>query len=51
MFAQDGEWSRDGLQIFFTGSENSRRPAIFRIFWDGTGSQKYASGSGLVVGQ
>jgi uncharacterized membrane protein len=51
MFAQDGEWARDGLQIFFTGSENSRRPAIFRIFWDGTGSQKYASGSGLVVGQ
>jgi uncharacterized membrane protein len=51
MFAQDGEWSRDGLQIFFTGSDTSHRPSIYRIFWDGTGLQKYASGSGLVVGQ
>lgn len=45
------EWSRDGLQIFFTGSDSSRRPSVFRIFWDGTGLQKYAPGSGLVVGQ
>jgi uncharacterized membrane protein len=51
MFAQDGEWSRDGLQIFFTGSDASRRTSVYRIFWDGTGLQKYASGSGLVVGQ
>jgi len=51
MFAQDGEWSRDGLQIFFTGSDTARRPSVYRIFWDGTGLQKYSSGSGLVVGQ
>jgi len=51
MFAQDGEWSRDGLQIFFTGSDPARRPSVYRVFWDGTGLQKYASGSGLVVGQ
>src|SRR5260370_33895479 len=31
MFAQDGEWSRDGLQIFFTGSEPARRPSLYRI--------------------
>jgi uncharacterized membrane protein len=51
MLAQDAEWSRDGLQIFFTGSDSTRRPNIYRIFWDGTGLQKYAAGSGLVVGQ
>src|SRR5260370_36036398 len=31
MFAQDGEWSRDGLQIFFTGSDPARRPSVYRI--------------------
>jgi uncharacterized membrane protein len=51
MFAQDAEWSRDGLQIFFTGSDTSKRPSVYHIFWDGTGLQKYSSGSGLVVGQ
>ena len=45
------EWSRDGLQIFFTGSDSSHRPAIYRIFWDGTGLQRSASGSNYVVGQ
>src|SRR5260370_36793241 len=40
MFAQDGEWSRDGLQIFFTGSDTAGRPSVYRIFWDGTGLQK-----------
>src|SRR5260370_22960032 len=49
MFAQDGEWSRDGLQIFFTGSDPARRPSLYRIFWDGTGLQKYASGGGVVL--
>jgi uncharacterized membrane protein len=45
------EWSRDGLQIFFTGSDSSRRPAIYRIFWDGTSSQRTVAGSNYVVGQ
>jgi len=54
MFAQNAEWSRDGLQIFFagsTGSDPSRRYATYRIFWDGIGLQKYLSGTGLVIGQ
>jgi uncharacterized membrane protein len=50
-WGRSAEWSRDGLQIFFTGSDSSRRLSVFRIFWDGTGLQKYAPGSGLVVGQ
>jgi len=51
MLAQDAEWSRDGLQIFFTGWEPGKSPATYRIFWDGIGQQKYASGTGLAVGQ
>lgn len=51
MFARDAEWSRDGLQIFFTGWEPGKAPATYRIFWDGIGQQKYASGTSLVVGQ
>jgi uncharacterized membrane protein len=51
MFAQDAEWSRDGVQIFFTGSDSSHRPSIYRIFWDGSGLRHYRDGSGLVVGE
>lgn len=45
------EWSRDGLQVFFTGQEAGKTAAVYRIFWDGTSLQKYSSGSRLVVGQ
>ena len=45
------EWSRDGLQIFFTGSDSSRRSAVYRIFWDGTSLQRVVTGSSYVVGQ
>ena len=44
------EWSRDGLQVFYTRSV-SGTSSTFRIFWDGTGLQKYAAGSWLVIGQ
>lgn len=45
------EWSRDGLQVFFTGTDSSKRSATYRIFWDGTGLKKYSSGIHLVIGQ
>jgi len=51
MFAQDAEWSRDGLQIFFTGTDASRNTAIYRMFWDGSGLQKYATGSDFAIGK
>jgi len=44
------EWSRDGLQVFYTRVVSGTSPT-FRIFWDGTGTQKYSSGSWLVIGQ
>jgi uncharacterized membrane protein len=51
MFAQNSEWSRDGLQVFFTGMDSSKRAATYRIFWDGTGLQKYTASTGFVIGQ
>lgn len=51
MFAQDAEWTRDGLQIFFTGTDTSRNSAIYRMFWDGSSLQKFAPGSNLAIGK
>jgi len=48
--ARDGEWSRDGLQVFYTRI-SATTPTIFRVFWDGSGLRRYADGSDLVIGQ
>jgi hypothetical protein len=49
--SQDTDWSRDGLQIFFTGSDSAHRSQTYRIFWDGTGLRRYLDGTDFVVGQ
>jgi uncharacterized membrane protein len=50
-WSRSAEWSHDGLQVFYTRSISGSPAATFRIFWDGTGVQKYASGSSLAIGQ
>jgi len=50
-WARRAEWSRDGLQVLFTGQESRKSPAIYRIFWDGTDFRRYQGGTNLVVGQ
>jgi uncharacterized membrane protein len=46
------EWSRDGLQIFFTGSDASGKTmTIYKMFWDGTSQLKVQDGYNLVIGQ
>jgi hypothetical protein len=46
------EWSRDGLQIFFTGRESSgTATSIYKMFWDGTSQLKVQDGYDLVIGQ
>jgi hypothetical protein len=45
------EWSRDGLQVFFSGSDTAHRQGIYRILWDATGLQRLLTGSNYVVGQ
>ena len=51
VFAQDAEWSRDGIQIFFTNREGARAFSVCRIFWDGSGFKRQRAGSFMVVGQ
>ena len=45
------EWSRDSLQVFFTGSDSAHHAIIYRVFWDGTGLLRSVPGSSYVVGQ
>jgi len=45
------EWSRDSLQVFFTGMDSSHRSVVNRIFWDGTSLQRLLAGGNYVVGQ
>lgn len=46
------EWSRDGLQIFFTGRDSSGKTmTIYKMFWDGTSQLKVQDGYDLVIGQ
>ena len=52
LFARNAEWSRDGLQIFFTRGVPGKTPLVTdRIFWDGTGEKRYSAGNTLVVGK
>ena len=51
MFGQGAEWSRDGLQVFFTGMDATKHTAVWRIFWDGSGLKRYLDGTGLAIGQ
>ena len=50
-WAEKAEWSADGLQIFYSQDEPGKTPAVYRVFWDGIGLQKYVSGADLAVGQ
>ncbi len=51
-FTRGAEWSRDGLQIFFTRGVPGKGALVTnRVFWDGTGVKKTESGSGLVIGK
>lgn len=46
-----GEWSRDGIQIFYTRRMSATSSVTYRIFWDGSGPRRYLDGTDLVVGQ
>lgn len=50
-WGRSAEWSRDGLQVFYTRMVSGSTAATFRIFWDGTSVLRYLSGTSLAVGQ
>ena len=51
-FARAAEWSRDGLQVFFTrGVPGKNTLATSRLFWDSTGLRPYSPGSYFAIGK
>lgn len=51
LYATAAEWSRDGIQVFFTSRDAAKNASIYRIFWDGSGLKRIRAGSSLVIGQ
>ena len=49
--ASHGDWSRDGVQVFYTVRLSSGTSTTYRVFWDGSASKRYASATDFVVGQ
>lgn len=48
----NAEWSRDGLQIYFTGGDPATKAMnIYRVFWDGTSLVKVHEGHDYSIGQ
>ena len=50
-WARHGEWSRDGVQIFYTRRLTATSYLIYRQLWDGSESKRYQDGADLVVGK
>jgi hypothetical protein len=49
--ASRGEWSRDGVQIFYTVRLSSGASTTYRVFWDGSAAKRYVAASNFVIGQ
>jgi uncharacterized membrane protein len=51
IWARSAEWSRDGLQIYFTRMGAGKTFSTERMFWDGSGLKRYVAGSGMTIGK
>jgi len=43
--ARDGEWSRDGVQVFYTVRLSTGAASTYRVFWDGSAPKRYLTGA------
>ncbi len=50
-WARSAEWSRDGIQVYFTRMGTGKNFTTDRLFWDGTGLKKYIAGSSMAIGK
>jgi uncharacterized membrane protein len=50
-WGRSAEWSRDGIQIYFSRLGTGSSFVINRMFWDGTGVKRYLPGSGMAIGK
>jgi uncharacterized membrane protein len=48
--ATHGEWSRDGVQAFYT-VRSSGSSSTYRVFWDGSAPKRYVPATDFVIGQ
>lgn len=49
--ARAAEWSRDGLQVFYTRAISVTSLTTWRMFWDGADAKRYVDGHDLVIGE
>ena len=50
-WARHGEWSRDGVQVFYTRRLSATSYFVYRQLWDGSEPKRYQEGADLVVGK
>jgi uncharacterized membrane protein len=50
-WARHAEWSRDGVQVFYTRRVSAASLTTYRILWDGSNAKRYVDGSDFVVGR
>jgi hypothetical protein len=51
-YQRAAEWSRDGLQIFYTRGVPGKVPlSTWSIFWDSSNLHRFNSGSFFVIGK
>jgi uncharacterized membrane protein len=50
-WARHGEWSRDGVQIFYTRRLTATSYFVYRQLWDASEPKRFLEGSDLVVGK
>lgn len=51
IWARSAEWSRDGLQIYFTRMGAGKSFSTERMFWDGSGLKRYVAGNSMTIGK
>jgi len=49
--ASHGEWSQDGVQVFYTVRPSSGPSTTYRVFWDGSAAKRYIVATSFVIGQ
>jgi uncharacterized membrane protein len=49
--ASHGEWSQDGVQVFYTVRLSTGASSTYRIFWDGSAPKRYIAATNFVIGQ
>jgi uncharacterized membrane protein len=50
-WARHGEWSRDGVQVFYTRRLTATSYFVYRQLWDGSEPKRFQEGADLVVGK